>query len=214
MPIDYIPGEEIERKSLNIIDEKVSGHTLDRFEWAVARRMIHTSADFSIIPLLRFHAEPVQSGIAALKKGASIVTDVNMLKQGISVKRLSKINPVYEQGLVFCNVADEGVAKTAREHNLPRSIFNIRSLKDRVDAGIVCIGNAPTALAEVCRLIEEENIVPSLLIAMPVGFVNVVESKELVKSLSVPYILMDGNRGGSTFAVAALNAISIMAADA
>jgi len=213
MDIDLISGEEIEKRSLNIINKEVGKHSFNKFEWPVVRRMIHSSADFSITSIIRFHNNPIQRGIDAIRRGAHIVTDVNMLKQGISLKRLSDVNPVYKDELVLCNVKDEEVARLAKEKNLPRSIFNMRSLKEQINCGIVCIGNAPTALWEVCRLIKEENIIPSLLIAMPVGFVNVEESKELVKKLDIPYILMEGRRGGTTFTVAALNAISILAAN-
>jgi len=209
--IQQIPGEEIEKKSFEIIDREAGDHGFDALTWPVARRMIHASADFSILPNLVFGNDPVPAGIQALKAGAPIVTDSTMLKSGLSVARLKRIHPAYGDGNIFCNIADPDVARQAREAGLARSVFNMRSLKDKIDGGIVGIGNAPTALVEVCRLAREENIRPALLVAMPVGFVNVVESKELALKLDCPLILMKGRRGGTTFVVAALNAIAVLA---
>jgi len=209
--IPFLSGEEIEKKSFEIIDREAGNHGFDALTWPVIRRMIHASADFSIMPLLRFRRDPVRVGIRALKSGAPIVTDSTMLKSGLSVARLKQIHPSYEAGNIYCNIGDPEVARQAKKAKHPRSVFNMRSLKDKIDGGIICIGNAPTALMEVCRLSREEDIRPALLIAMPVGFVNVVEAKEMAKSLTVPAILMEGRRGGTTFVVAALNAIAVLA---
>ena len=208
--IQLIPGDQVEKKSLAIIDLEAPEHNFDKYEWPVVRRMIHTVADFSIIELMKFNNNPVQKGIEALKKGSPIIVDSNMIKSGISISRLNKINQDYSNEKIMCNVADSKIAKQAKEQDLPRAIFNMRSLKTEINNGIVAIGNSPTALWEVIRLIKEEQIVPEILIAMPVGFVNVVETKELVKDLNIPYILMDGRRGGSTLVVAAINAIAIL----
>ena len=209
--IQHIPGEEIEKKSFAIIDREAGDHGFDALTWPVVRRMIHASADFSIIPNLVFKDAPVHAGIAALKSGAPIVTDSTMMKSGLSTARLKRIHPAYGEGNIFCNIADPEVARQAKEARLARSIFNMRSLKDKIDGGIVGIGNAPTALVEVCRLTEEEGVRPALVVAMPVGFVNVVESKKLAIALPCPLILMKGRRGGTTFVVAALNAIAVLA---
>jgi precorrin isomerase len=173
--------------------------------------MVHASADFSILPLLDFRHEPVRNGIRALRKGAAIVTDSTMLKSGLSIARLKRIHPAYGGNNIFCNIADPAVSEQASAAHLPRSVFNMRSLKEKIDGGIVCIGNAPTALLEVCRLVREEGVNPALLIAMPVGFVNVEESKEAALTLSLPMLVMRGKRGGTTFVVAALNAIAVLA---
>jgi len=208
--IHNISGEEIEKKSFEIIDREAGDHGFDKETWPVVRRMIHASADFSILPLLRFQNAPIPAGIHALTSGAAIVTDSTMLKSGLSVARLKRIHPVYETGHIFCNIADPEVARQAKEARRARSIFNMRSLKNRINEGIVCIGNAPTALLEVCRLFHEEGVRPALLIAMPVGFVNVTEAKAAASELPVPLILMEGRRGGTTFVVAALNAIAAL----
>lgn len=211
MSYTNIPGEEVERRSLEIIGREAGDHGFNEFEWPVVRRMIHASADFSIMKLLKFSGDPVKSGIEALKSGVPIVTDSNMMKAGISKFRLQKINPLYEKGNVFCKIADTEIAARAKEMHLPRSIFNMRILKEKIDGGIVGIGNAPSALWEVCRLIKEEDVRPALILAMPVGFVNVIESKEMIEAYDIPYILMKGRRGGTTFTVSAINALAIMA---
>ncbi len=209
--MDLVTGEQIEQMSMDTIDSEAGAHGFSPTEWAVVRRMIHASADFAIMPLIRFKNEPVLKGIEALRMGAPIITDSTMLKSGISRMRLAKINPVYEDGNIYCNITESDVVRLAKEQNLPRSIFNFRSLKEKINHGIVCIGNAPTALWEVIRQINEEDIKPALIIAMPVGFINVVEIKEMLKPMDVPYILMEGRRGGTTFVVAAVNAIAILA---
>ncbi|MFH2043562.1 MAG: precorrin-8X methylmutase [Pseudomonadota bacterium] len=209
--MDLMTGHKIEQRSLAIIEDTVGEHGFKLRQWAIVRRMIHASADFTILPLIKFNADPISKGIEAFKRGAAIITDSTMLKSGISRERLSQINPVYEKDNIFCNIADNEVARLSKTHNLPRSIFNIRSLKDKIHRGIVCIGNAPTALWEIVRLIKEEGIVPDLIFAMPVGFVNVVETKDMIKQTDLSYILMEGPRGGTTFVVAAVNAIAILA---
>ncbi len=208
--MDLITGEKIEQMSMDTIDREAGDHGFSPDKWAVIRRMIHASADFDIIPLIKFNNNPIEAGMEAIKKGAPIITDSTMLKSGISRARLKKINRAYEGENIFCNVADKKVGELAKEHSLPRSVFNVRSLKDKVDGGIICVGNAPTALWEVMRLMKEENIKPALIFAMPVGFINVVESKEMLKDFDVPYIMMEGRRGGTTFVVAAINAITIL----
>lgn len=209
--MDLVTGDKIEQMSMETIDREAGDHGFEANEWAVIQRMVHASADFAILSLVKFNDAPISKGIDAIKKGVPIVTDSTMLKSGISRARLSMVNPAYKDKNIYCNIADKDVALFAKKNNLPRSVFNIRSLKDKVDQGIVCIGNAPTALWEVMRLMKEDGIQPALILAMPVGFINVVETKEMIKKLDVPYILMDGRRGGTTFVVAAINAITILA---
>ncbi len=209
--IPNLTGEEIEKRSFEIIDREAGDHGFDALTWPVVRRMIHASADFSILPRLLFLNNPIRAGIRALKAGAPIVTDSTMLKSGLSLARLQKIHPIYAKDNIFCNIADPEVSRQAKKARQPRSIFNMRSLKNKISGGIVCIGNAPTALLEVCRLAQEEKILPALLIAMPVGFVNILEAKEAALTLPIPLILMKGRRGGTTFAVAALNGIAVQA---
>ena len=206
-----LSGEEIEKKSFETIDREAGDHGFDALIWPVVRRMVHASADFSILGLLDFRHDPVRNGIRALRRGVPIVTDSTMLKSGLSVARLKRVHPAYGENNIFCNLADPAVARQALEAHLPRSVFNMRSLKKKIAGGIVCIGNAPTALLEICRLARAEGVKPGLLIVMPVGFVNVEESKEAALELSLPMIVMKGRRGGTTFVVAALNAIAVLA---
>jgi precorrin-8X/cobalt-precorrin-8 methylmutase len=208
--MDLITGEKIEQMSMETIDREAGDHDFPPDKWSVIRRMIHASADFDIIPLVKFNNNPIEAGITAIKNGAPIITDSTMLKSGISRARLQKIHPAYKGENIFCNVADREVGELAKKHALPRSVFNFRSLKEKVDGGIICIGNAPTALWEVMRQMKEEDIKPALIFAMPVGFINVVESKEMLKDFDVPWIMMEGRRGGTTFVVAAINAITIL----
>lgn len=209
--MDLVTGERIEQMSMETIDREAGNHGFPPDEWSVIRRMVHASADFSILPLVKFNKDPISRGIEALISGAPIVTDNTMLKSGISRERLAMINPIYKDGNIFCNIADKEVIQIAKERGLPRSVFNFRSLKEKVHNGIICIGNAPTALWEVMRLIKEEEIRPALIFAMPVGFINVVETKDMIRPMDVPYILMEGRRGGTTFVVAAINAIALLA---
>jgi precorrin-8X/cobalt-precorrin-8 methylmutase len=211
--IDLIPGPEVEKKSFAIIDQEAGSnrHDFSAEEWPIVRRIIHTTADFSIMPLVRFNNLPVREGIKILKQGMPIITDSNMIKSGISIARLEKINSAYTRDSILCRVAEKDVHKQAELNQYPRAIYNMRSLKTSIDGGITCIGNSPMALWEIVRLMKEEGVRPGLLIAMPVGFVNVVETKEMVKELSIPYILMDERRGGSTLVAATLNAIAVLA---
>nr|WP_320132675.1 precorrin-8X methylmutase [uncultured Holophaga sp.] len=204
-------GEDIERASFAAIDREAPVHGLDAGQWGVARRMVHTCADFSILQDLVFHAGAVEAGIAALRGGAPIYTDANMIRSGLSQARLKAVYPDYSPQDIRCHVADPEVAEEARRTGLPRSLFAIRKAKDRLHGGIVGIGNAPVALLELNRMIVEEGIRPALVIAMPVGFVHVVESKDEVLSLDVPVIALKGRRGGSPLVVATIHALAVQA---
>ena len=209
--MDLIPGPEIEARSFAIIDQEAGAHTFSPNQWAVVRRMVHATADFAIMPLIKFNGDPIARGMAALKQGAPIIADSTMMTSGLSKARLGRIHPAYKAGNLFCRITAPDVIQSAKTHDLPRSVFNIRSLKDKVAGGIVCIGNAPTALWEVLRLWEEEAVIPALVIGMPVGFVNVVETKQMLEQTAISYITVQGRRGGTPMAVAALNAISLLA---
>jgi precorrin isomerase len=208
-----ISGPEIETKSFAQIDAEAGEHGFPADQWQIVRRLIHTSADFAMCDLIDFSEDAIVSGVAALKAGASIYSDSNMIRSGVSVARLQQVNGSYSRDSISCHVADEDIAAIARETGLPRSLYAIRKAKEQLDGGIVLIGNAPVALLELNRLAIEENIRPALVIGMPVGFVHVVESKEELETTGLPYILLRGRRGGSPLAVAALNALSIIAAD-
>jgi len=208
-------GSEIEARSFEIIDREAPdrrGFSVD--QWEVVRRLIHTTGDVELAALVRFTPDAIASGVAALRRGAAIYADSNMIRSGLSLARLRCVNPGYTAGRIDCHVADSDVAVEAESKGLPRSLFAIRKAKNRLDGGITVFGNAPVALLELNRMIVEEGIRPALVIGMPVGFVHVIESKEELATLGVPFIGIEGSRGGSTLAVAALHAICTLAAQA
>jgi precorrin isomerase len=207
-PID---GAGIEERSLAQIDREAPDHSsFTEDEWEIVRRMIHTTADFSMIDLVRFSPDATRAGKKALQAGAQIFADSNMIRAGLSQARLKQNNPGYSTSSLHCHVADADVTEQAKEHHLPRSIFAVRKARPFLDGGIALFGNAPVALMELNRMIIEDGVRPALVIAMPVGFVHVVESKEELMSLGVPWISIPGRRGGSTLAVAALHALCML----
>lgn len=208
-------GPDIEARSFEIIDSEAPdrrGFSPD--QWEVVRRMIHTTGDIELAASVRFSADAIPSGIAALQSGAPIYADSNMIRSGLSLARLRSVHPGYAPGRISCHVADADVALEAKKHGLPRSLYAIRKAKAQLDGGIVVFGNAPVALLELNRMIVEDGIRPALVIGMPVGFVHVIESKEELAGLGVPFIQIEGRRGGSTLAVATLHAICTLAAQA
>ncbi len=202
-----MPGAGIEAESFRRIEAEADRGDFDDEQWRVARRLIHTSADFSIVDTLCFRHDPIQAGIAAMKKGVLIYSDSNMIRAGISVAKLQKFNPSYTRESIHCYIAAPEVAALAKEKNITRALAGIRKAKNIIDGGIFLCGNAPLALAGAVKMIVEEGIKPALIIAIPVGFVNVVESKELLREVDVPHITIEGRRGGSPLAVATLHGI-------
>ncbi len=201
-------GPDIEKRSFEIIDAESPDHFgFDIDQWEVVRRMIHTTGDASLAPLVRFSPDAFVEGITALQKGVPIYADSNMIRSGLSLARLKTICPSYQREQIVCHVADPDVAALASQQGVPRSLLAIRKARPQLDGGIVIFGNAPVALLELNRMILEEQIRPSLVLAMPVGFVHVIESKEELMSLGVPFIAVQGRRGGSPLAVAALHAV-------
>jgi len=203
-------GNAIEERSLALIDEEVPPHHYTSDEWAVVRRMIHTTADFSMIELVCFSPDAIDGARLALNAGAPIFADSNMIRAGLSQARLQRVNSQYSPAALHCHVADDDVAQLAKSGHLPRSIFAVRKARKMLDGGIALFGNAPVALMELNRMIKEDGVRPALVIAMPVGFVHVIESKDELMSLDVPWIAIPGRRGGSTLAVAALHALCIL----
>ena len=201
-------GAWIEEESFRRIEEEVDKSRFSPEEWRVARRLIHTTADFSIVDGLTFSNNPIEAGINALRQGVPIYSDSNMIRSGISIAKLQRFNKNYSRESIHCYVADPDIAEIAKNENITRALAGIRKAKDIIDGGIFLCGNAPLALAGTVKMVVEENVKPELIIGMPVGFVNVVESKELLSMLdNIPYITLTGRRGGSTLAVAALHAI-------
>lgn len=209
-----ISGAEIESRSFSIIDSENPEHAdFSPEQWAVVRRMIHTCGDPQIAESVKFSADAIPSALQALRSGASIYVDSNMIRSGLSLARLRSASSSYEREHVTCHVADSDVAQQAEQNGLPRSLYAIQKAKLRLHGGIAVFGNAPVALLELNRLIAEESIRPALVVAMPVGFVHVVESKNELMSLNVPHIAIEGRRGGSTLAVSVVHALCMLAAE-
>ncbi len=206
-------GAEIERRSFETIDREVPLHPFSLNEWEVARRLIHTTGDFEVIQSLCFVNGAIEAGINALRRGVPIYTDSNMIRSGLSLARLKAVCPDYGPERLHCHVADGTVARQAEESGLPRSLFAVRQAQPVLDGGIAVFGNAPVGLMELTRLIVEEGVRPVLVIAMPVGFVHVVESKEEILALGVPCVALCGRRGGSPLAVSVLHALCTLAVD-
>ena len=205
-----LPGREIEQESFRRIDLEVSAEKRARFteeQWHVARRLVHTGADFALLDLLEMTPDAVQAGLKALHRGCRIYTDSNMIKAGLSVPKLKKFHSSYSRDSILCPVADPEVAEYAERHGITRALAAVELHRDFFQDAIFLCGNAPLALAGVARLYAEQGICPALMIGMPVGFVNVVESKKLLDHVKVPWIRLNGRRGGSSFAVAALHGI-------
>lgn len=200
-----MPGADIEKESFRRIEEEAERGNFSTEEWRVARRLIHASADFSITENLVFNGDPVAICLNALREGAAIYSDSNMIKSGVSVPKLKKFNPVYERESIQCYIADADVAEKAKEKNISRALASVEKAGKILNGAIVLIGNAPLALAGIIKLTVEKGIRPAVIIGMPVGFVNVVESKELLMAADIPYITITGRRGGSPWAVATLH---------
>ena len=207
-------GPEIEARSFAIIDGERSGDArFSAAEWEVVRRMIHACGDPSLAAAVRFSPEAIASGVAALRSGAPLYVDANMIRSGLSLPRLRSAWAGYGPDRIRCHVADPDVARQAKQSGLPRSLFALRKAGGALAGGIAVFGNAPVGLLELNRRIMEEGVRPALVLAMPVGFVHVVESKEELMAQGVPFVATVGRRGGSTLAVAAVHALCTLAAD-
>jgi precorrin-8X/cobalt-precorrin-8 methylmutase len=204
-------GEAIEARSFEIIEREVPSRAFTAKQWPVVRRMLHTTADFGLMDQIRFSADAIVAASSALRAGAPIFVDSNMIRSGISLARLKAVSGKYDSQSLICHVADDDVADAARETGLPRSLHAVRKAKSIIQGGIAVFGNAPVALMELSRFIMEESIRPAFVIAMPVGFVHVTESKDEFMALGVPYVGVAGRRGGSPLAVSALHALCALA---
>ena len=200
--------EEIETESFRIIDAEAGDHGWHDAEWQIVRRAIHTSADFEYARSMVFSDDAVEKAVTALKGGAGIVTDTNMALSGISKPRLTPWGCS-----VSCHVADPDVAEQAKAEGVTRSIAAMRKGVANPDNRIFVIGNAPTALFELLRLVESGAADPALIIGLPVGFVGAEESKNSLASgsHSIPFITNIGRKGGSNVAAAVVNALAILA---
>lgn len=193
---------DIEKRSFEIISEELGEHNFSKEIEPVVKRVIHTSADFDYVDNLVFSEDAVLKTLEALRNGCDIVTDTQMAKAGINKTILSSLG-----GQVHCFMSDEDVAKEAKEREITRAVVSMEKAAKLNKPCIFAIGNAPTALIALNDLIKEGKINPVLIIGVPVGFVNVVESKELIMTANVPYIVARGRKGGSNVAAAICNAM-------
>jgi len=196
---------EIENKSFEIITQLLEGRSFLPLHEPVIKRVIHTTADLEYADILKISDNAVEKGLEALKTGCGIVTDTRMAEAGINKKALAAL------GLhVTCFMDDEEVAKEAIRRGTTRAAVSMEKASADPANGIFAIGNAPTALIRLYELVSEGIVKPELVIGVPVGFVNVVESKELFKSCGIPYIISEGRKGGSNIAAAIVNALMLL----
>ncbi len=200
--------EAIERRSMEIIDSLVpEPRPFSGAQWAIARRMVHTTADFELLEHIRFHPRAVEAGLAALRAGATVVTDTRMAACGIPCRRLVPFG-----GRVVSFVDDDEVAREAKRRGLTRSHVAAERAASLEGPVIWAVGNAPTALLRLMDLMDEGRARPALIVGMPVGFVNAAQSKDLLMARGdVPYITIEGRKGGSALAACTVNALAELA---
>ena len=197
---------EIERRSMEIIAPYLAGMQLDEPRVKVISRVIHAAGDPDYANHIVIHPEAIEAGMEAIRRGAEVFCDVEMVRTGISKTTLAQYG-----GKVNCRIADPAVAALAGEQGITRSMAAFRSFGHSLDGSIVAVGNAPTALFELFRLMQEEKVKPAMVIGVPVGFVGAAESKALLAEKSnAPYITVLGNKGGSPIAAAIFNALLYM----
>jgi precorrin-8X/cobalt-precorrin-8 methylmutase len=196
---------DIEKESFRIIETEVDPTLYDSFndeEKMVVKRVIHTTADFEYASLLRFKHDPIAAAKGALSKGIKIYADTNMIKAGVNPRTLKRL------GCEIVNfVAEEDVIREAKERGITRSMVSMEKAFTDPQVKGYLIGNAPTALFTLTKAIEEGRVKPDFVVAVPVGFVGAAESKDDFDRMDVPFIVVHGRKGGSTVAVACLNAI-------
>jgi len=197
-------GQSIEDESMEIIEREIGSHPYTDMEWPIVRRIIHATADFDFARKNKiiFHDDAITSGINALKNGCSIITDVNGVIGG-----LNKQNPKDFGNNIICNISDSSLAERAKQENKTRAQMSMRVAASKINGGVVVIGNAPTALLEVIKMIREGVTKPALVIGIPVGFVSAAESKEELQTVDVPFITNTGRKGGSSCAASIVNAL-------
>lgn len=211
-PKHHLPAD-IERTSMSIIEAELKerGIALQPATAAVVKRVIHTTADFEYAETLCFTPDAVALGVQALRRGVPIVTDTNMARAGISKPSLQKLGTQ-----VYCFMAEEAVAQQARKNGTTRAVAAMRHAAETLPGALLAVGNAPTALLEIADLIEG-GLRPALVVGVPVGFVNVVESKyrlmQICEAAGVPAIAAMGRKGGSNVAAAICNALLYTALD-
>jgi len=198
-------GQSIEDASMQMIEDEIGSHPYNEKEWPIVRRIIHSTADFEFADKNKiiFHKDAITSGMNALRNGCSIVVDVNGVIGGFN-----KQNPKDFGNNIICNISKPEIMDLAKKEGKTRSQVSMRTAISDIDGGVVVIGNAPTALIEVIKMVKEGIVKPALIIGIPVGFICAAESKEeLAKLEETPFITNLGRKGGSSSASAIINAI-------
>ncbi len=199
---------EIEARSFAVIDAEVpEPRPFSGLEWEIVRRMIHTTADFELLNLARIHPKAVENGLNALRSGCAVVTDTEMARKGMPVRRL---DPLGCRALCWMN--DPEVAARAKAGGITRARAAMDKAAELAGPVVVVIGNAPTALLRLLELVKEGKFQPALVAGMPVGFVNAAESKDLLLAEpAIPSITIKGRKGGSALAACVVNALAEIA---
>ena len=200
--IEIVKPAEIEKRSMEIITSELNGRTWPEPEFSIVKRCIHTSADFDYADNLCFSENAAMLGVEALRRGAVIVTDTRMAWSGINKKKLAEYG-----GEAFCFMSDEDVAQEAKDRGCTRAAICMERGAALGKEVIFAVGNAPTALIRLYELIKAGDVKPALIIGAPVGFVNVVEAKELIMTAGIPYIVPKGRKGGSNLSATLANAV-------
>jgi len=203
-------GRSIEDESFGVIDREIGPHDFAPAEWSVVRRIIHATADFELQQLMAIRPGAIAAGVAALRAGCPIVVDVKMIAAGLSEDRLAAYGC-----RVHGFISDDDVIAAARAHESTRAIEAMKKAHrlGLLDGAVIAIGNAPTALLELARLIRDDGARPALVIGVPVGFVSAAESKEVALALPVPTIVVRGRKGGSPIAVAIIHALLLFSTE-
>ena len=200
---DYIKDPMgIEVRSFEIITEEMGERDFPEEIAKIVKRVIHTTADFEYADLIEFHPKAFESAVKALKEGSDVYADTNMVMAGINKKRLGDYG-----GKVYHRVHDEDVVIEAKERSITRSMVAIEKACKDENTKIYAIGNAPTALFTLIEEIQAGKVKPALIVGVPVGFVGAEESKELLRTLDIPYIVVRGRKGGSPVAATIINAM-------
>lgn len=204
MQITYYKPNDIEKRSFEIIGKELKQRKiyLPKEQELVTKRVIHTTADFEYINTLIYSENAVEIAKNLILQGADIVTDTNMALAGINKKVVARFG-----GEVHCFMADEEVARLAKERQETRAAISMEFALELQKPIIFAIGNAPTALIKLYEMIQRNRFIPAFIIGVPVGFVNVEAAKELILETKVPYIINCGRKGGSNVAAAICNAI-------
>lgn len=193
---------DIERRSMEIITQELGQKRLNPSQEAIIKRVIHTTADFDYADSMCFAPDAIERAISAIKAGTPIVTDTQMVRAGINKKSLARFG-----GEVLCFMSDEDVAAAALKNQTTRATASMDKAAALNRPLIFAVGNAPTALIRLYELVAQGRLTPALIIGVPVGFVNVVESKELILRTDIPHIVARGRKGGSNVAAAIVNAL-------